>query len=81
MSAPRVALLLLLVCADASFADVKPGDVITAQNSDAVREWIPAELHPHTIDGRDCERWVLGDWYQRGSYLRCDATGCTAVQL
>jgi len=37
--------------------------------------------HVHTIDGRNCERWVLGDWYQRGSYLRCDAGGCKSVHL
>ncbi|MEQ1774851.1 MAG: UDP-2,3-diacylglucosamine diphosphatase [Burkholderiales bacterium] len=37
--------------------------------------------HVHHVDGRECERWVLADWYQRGSYLRCDASGCTAVQL
>lgn len=47
-------------------------------------------IHGHThrparhvlrVDGHDCERWVLGDWYERGSYLRCDATGCTAIIL
>jgi UDP-2,3-diacylglucosamine hydrolase len=37
--------------------------------------------HVHTIDGQTCERWVLGDWYQRASYLRCDARGCAAVGL
>jgi UDP-2,3-diacylglucosamine hydrolase len=37
--------------------------------------------HVHTVDGHTCERWVLGDWYQRGSYLRCDADGCKAIQL
>lgn len=37
--------------------------------------------HVHVVDGRRCERWVLGDWYRRGSYLRCDADGCTAVTL
>lgn len=37
--------------------------------------------HVHTIDGQTCERWVLGDWYQRASYLRCDARGCTPVGL
>jgi UDP-2,3-diacylglucosamine hydrolase len=37
-----------------------------------------AARHEHYIDGRLCERWVLADWYQRGSYLRCDASGCTA---
>ena len=37
--------------------------------------------HVHRIDGRECERWVLGDWYERGSYLRCDAAGCTSAAL
>jgi len=37
--------------------------------------------HVHSVDGRACERWVLADWYQRGSYLRCDVGGCTAVSL
>jgi UDP-2,3-diacylglucosamine hydrolase len=29
--------------------------------------------HEQVIDGRQCERWVLADWYRRGSYLRWDA--------
>ncbi len=37
--------------------------------------------HVHVVDGHRCERWVLNDWYQRGGYLRCDASGCTAVLL
>ncbi|MBI4195510.1 MAG: UDP-2,3-diacylglucosamine diphosphatase [Betaproteobacteria bacterium] len=37
--------------------------------------------HVHVVDGHQCERWVLNDWYQRGGYLRCDAGGCTAVRL
>lgn len=37
--------------------------------------------HTHRVDGHACERWVLNDWYQRGGYLRCDATGCTAHWL
>ena len=37
--------------------------------------------HVHALDGQTCERWVLGDWYQRASYLRCDARGCAAVAL
>jgi UDP-2,3-diacylglucosamine hydrolase len=37
--------------------------------------------HLHTVDGRTCERWVLADWYENGSYLRCDASGCEAVSL
>lgn len=40
----------------------------------------PRLIHGHThlpgkhaldLDGRRCERWVLADWYQQGSYLRC----------
>jgi len=37
--------------------------------------------HVHVVDGHTCERWVLGDWYENGSYLRCDANGCSAVAL
>jgi UDP-2,3-diacylglucosamine hydrolase len=40
----------------------------------------PAQ-HQHTVDGRLCERWVLGDWYQRGNFLCCDAAGIVAKQL
>lgn len=38
-------------------------------------------LHTHAIDGHLCERWVLGDWYEGGSYLLCDASGCRAMSL
>ena len=31
--------------------------------------------HEHSIDGKTCVRWVLGDWYDQGSYLRLDANG------
>jgi len=37
--------------------------------------------HIHRVDGRNCERWVLSDWYRAGSYLRCDERGCTPVEL
>ncbi|MEK7436209.1 MAG: UDP-2,3-diacylglucosamine diphosphatase [Pseudomonadota bacterium] len=37
--------------------------------------------HVHTVDGHRCERWVLADWYQGGSYLACDESGCRALQL
>jgi UDP-2,3-diacylglucosamine hydrolase len=33
--------------------------------------------HVHAVDGRDCERWVLPDWYARWGYVVCDAAGCT----
>jgi UDP-2,3-diacylglucosamine hydrolase len=31
--------------------------------------------HHLVIDGRECERWVLADWYGRGSYLEVDHEG------
>lgn len=37
--------------------------------------------HEHKIDGHVCERWVLGDWYQRGSALKCDAQGCRVIHF
>ena len=37
--------------------------------------------HEHMVDGHRCERWVLADWYRRGSYLRCDAAGCQSIDL
>ena len=37
--------------------------------------------HLHVVDGHACVRWVLADWYERGSYLRCDEGGCEAVAL
>jgi UDP-2,3-diacylglucosamine hydrolase len=33
------------------------------------------------VDGRACERWVLADWYESGSYLMCDENGCRAVSM
>jgi len=35
----------------------------------------PAQ-HIHAVDGRDCERWVVPDWYTRWGYVVCDAAGC-----
>ena len=32
--------------------------------------------HVHAVDGRDCERWVVPDWYARWGYVVCDAAGC-----
>jgi len=38
-------------------------------------------FHRHEVDGRTCERWVLGDWYDSGNYLRCDESGCRYLNL
>jgi UDP-2,3-diacylglucosamine hydrolase len=37
--------------------------------------------HVHEVDGHTCERWVLADWYERGSYLRCNVNGCRVIEL
>ena len=37
--------------------------------------------HEHIVDGLNCERWVLGDWYRQGSALRCDAQGCRSISF
>lgn len=64
-------------------------------NSDAVnaliRKYLPDLLiHGHThrpnrhsisLDGKLITRWVLGDWYEQGSYLVCDDSGCRNVGL
>ena len=47
-------------------------------------------IHGHThrpnkhliqLDGHTITRWVLGDWYEQGSYLSCDQSGCKAVKI
>lgn len=47
-------------------------------------------IHGHThrpnqhmieLDGRKITRWVLGDWYEQGSYLACDKHGCRNEDL
>ena len=47
-------------------------------------------IHGHThrpqehyieLDGHNITRWVLGDWYEQGSYLVCDKNGCKSVGL
>jgi UDP-2,3-diacylglucosamine hydrolase len=34
-----------------------------------------------TLDGATVRRTVLGDWYDQGSVLTCDANGCTLEAL
>lgn len=47
-------------------------------------------IHGHThrpyehlveLNGHTMTRWVLGDWYEQGSYLICYQQGCRAVNL
>ncbi|MDZ4141085.1 MAG: UDP-2,3-diacylglucosamine diphosphatase [Methylotenera sp.] len=65
-------------------------------NQDAVAHLLKAYsypevlIHGHThrpnqhhiqLDGHDITRWVLGDWYEHGSYLVCDENGCESISL
>ena len=36
--------------------------------------------HLHAFDGHICERYVLGDWYEQGSYLKLNADGSIVTQ-
>ena len=38
-------------------------------------------IHDFSIDDNVAQRVVLGDWYEQGSLLTCDATGCTLQRL
>ena len=37
--------------------------------------------HAIAVDGRACERWVLGDWHANGWLMTVDANGCRQEQL
>lgn len=37
--------------------------------------------HQMEIDEKTVIRWVLGDWYEQGSYLICDQSGCKSLAL
>lgn len=64
-------------------------------NDDAVRalltRYTPDVLiHGHThrpnhhlidVNGKAVSRWVLGDWYEQGSYLILNADGCVSAAL
>lgn len=37
--------------------------------------------HEHRVDGHLCERFVLSDWYEHGTYLVCDENGCRSERI
>jgi UDP-2,3-diacylglucosamine hydrolase len=66
----------------------KPASILDVEQSAVEAAFRAANvtriIHGHThrpahhhliVDGRDRERWVLADWYDRGSYLEFDAEG------
>ena len=66
--------------------DVNAGAVEAALRQHGVRHLIhghthrPAQ-HQLTLDGATARRTVLGDWYDQGSVLTCDAGGCVLESL
>jgi UDP-2,3-diacylglucosamine hydrolase len=38
-------------------------------------------VHELVVDGKPAQRIVLGDWYEQGSALECNAQGCTLCIL
>jgi len=60
--------------------DVSAGEVANAFREHNVRLMIHGHthrpgIHLYSVDGRTCQRIVLGDWYQQGSVLRVTADG------
>ena len=60
--------------------DVNEDAVASALRTHGVRRMIHGHTHRPArhelvVDGRACERWVLADWYDRGSYLEVDEAG------
>ena len=64
----------------AMIMDVNDDAVAAAFRSAGVARMIHGHTHRlathrYDIDGRACERWVLGDWGTRGNFLECSAAG------
>jgi UDP-2,3-diacylglucosamine hydrolase len=65
--------------------DVNPDSVIVALRQHGAQALIHGHTHRqglHTlpVDGRACQRWVLGDWHaDRGGALACTANGCKFI--
>jgi len=71
---------------DMAIMDVTPATVEEVLRRHAYPQLIHGHTHrparhEHIVDGRLCERWVLADWYDQGSYLICDAAGCRALPV
>jgi len=66
--------------------DVNPAAVAATLREHKVRHLLhghthrPAQ-HVFQLDGTTVRRTVLGDWYDQGSVLTCDASGCTLESL
>ena len=65
--------------------DVTPDAVAAAFRESGCTQMIHGHTHRparhvHRIDGKDYVRWVLADWYDRGSYLEARPDGLRSVE-
>ena len=67
--------------------DVNP---VAVESLLRTKNYPPIFIHGHThrpqkhsifLDGHRIDRWVLGDWYEQGSYLMLNAKGCHSLAL
>ncbi len=70
----------------AEMMDVHPAAVEDALRRHACTRLIHGHTHrparhEHAVDGRICERWVLADWYRKGSLLICTQSGCRFEEI
>ena len=68
-----------------SIMDVAPAAVDKAFLDAGVTQMIHGHTHRparhvHRVDGQDRVRWVLADWYERGSYLEARPGGLRSVE-
>jgi len=66
---------------DEAIMDVNQDAVLAALRQNKVQYLIHGHTHRpgvhwFELDGQPAQRIVLGDWYQRGSYLVCDDRNC-----
>jgi UDP-2,3-diacylglucosamine hydrolase len=72
----------------------KPTDIMDVAASAVERAFAQSRctrmIHGHThrpgkavysVNGRECVRWVLPDWYQRGGYLEVSPEGVRAIDV
>jgi UDP-2,3-diacylglucosamine hydrolase len=70
----------------AEIMDVEPAAVEEAFARSGCRLMIHGHTHRpgrhvHRVQGEDCVRWVLSDWYGRGAYLEATPEGIRSVAL
>ncbi len=70
----------------AAIMDVAPEAVEAAFRASGCSQMIHGHTHRparhvHRVDGRECVRWVLGDWYESASCLEASPAGIRAVAL